>query len=98
MPISSAKFIFTLHGSKFPVPVISSKRSDRLGSGTWLLVAGAVSAGVSFATVSVVSFGSSTVFGTDGTLAGGISGLSCCTLTCLRGLNLEVSRQMVFHL
>ena len=60
-----------------------------------MLVAGAVSAGVGFATVSVVSFGSSTVFGTDGTLVGGISGLSCCTLKCLRGLNLEASRQMV---
>ena len=86
------QFSSVWHGSKFPVPVISSNVPNRLGRGTWLLVAGAVSAGVGFTTV----FTTVTVFGTDGTLAGGISGLSCCTLICLRGLNfIEASRQMV---
>ena len=86
MPISSVHFHFAWF--QFPCSIACNffKRSDRLGGGTRLLVACAVSACVGFVTVSVVSFGSSTVFSTNGTLAGGISGLACCTLTCLRGV------------
>ena len=89
--------IFILHCSEFLIPVISSDVPIAwVVSGTWLLTGCAVSACVGFLIVSVASFGSSIVFGIDGTLAGEISGfLLQCTLTCLRGLNLEASRQMV---
>ena len=72
--------IFIFYSSEFLILVLSSDVPIAwVVSGTWLLTGCAVSACVGFLIVSVVSFGSSTVFGTDGTLAGGISGLSCCT-------------------